>query len=70
VLAIRRAGAVPAFSGMNLFRHYMQMIMPGANCRSIARGRDLGDALKEDEGSQTTKDPGRNLAWLLKKAGI
>jgi multimeric flavodoxin WrbA len=31
VVAVRRAGAIPAFSSMNLFLSYMQMVMPGSS---------------------------------------
>ena len=67
VVAVRRAGAVQAFTSMNLFLHYMQMIMPGASYWSLAVGRDPGDVLKDEEGMQTMRDLGRNMAWLLKK---
>jgi multimeric flavodoxin WrbA len=66
VVAVRRAGAIPAFSGMNLFFHYMQMIMPGSSYWSIGMGHDIGDVLKDVEGIQTMKDLGQNMAWLLK----
>jgi multimeric flavodoxin WrbA len=65
--AVRRAGAVPAFSSMNLFLHYMQMFMPGASYWSLGVGRDPGDVLKDDEGIQTMKSLGQNMAFLLKK---
>ncbi|MCX5857384.1 MAG: flavodoxin family protein [Deltaproteobacteria bacterium] len=67
VVAVRRAGGIPAFSSMNLFLHYMQMFMPGASYWSIGVGRDPGDVLKDDEGIQTMKTLGQNMAWLLKK---
>jgi multimeric flavodoxin WrbA len=67
VVAVRRAGAIPAFSSMNLFLHYMQMFMPGASYWSIGVGRDPGDVLKDDEGMQTMKTLGQNMALLLKK---
>jgi len=67
VVAVRRAGAVQAFTSMNLFLHYMQTVMPGASYWSLAVGRDPGDVLKDDEGMQTMRDLGRNMAWLLKK---
>ncbi|MGV8080788.1 MAG: flavodoxin family protein [Syntrophales bacterium] len=67
VVAVRRAGAVPAFNSMNLFLHYMQTIMPGSSYWSLAVGRDPGDVLTDKEGVQTMKDLGQNMAWLLKK---
>jgi multimeric flavodoxin WrbA len=67
VVAVRRAGAIPAFNSMNLFLHYMQMIMPGASYWSIGIGREPGEVLKDEEGIQTMKTLGQNMAWLLKK---
>jgi multimeric flavodoxin WrbA len=67
VVAVRRAGAIRAFDSMNLFLHYMQMVMPGSSYWSIGIGRDPGDVLKDEEGIQTMKTLGENMAWLLKK---
>lgn len=67
VVAVRRIGAIPAFNSMNLFLHYMQMVMPGSSYWSIGVGRDPGDVLKDEEGIQTMKTLGENMAWLLKK---
>jgi hypothetical protein len=30
-------------------------------------GRNPGDVLKDEEGMQTFRDLGQNMAWLLKK---
>lgn len=67
VVAVRRAGAIPAFNSMNLFLHYMQMIMPGSSYWNIGIGRDPGEVLKDAEGIQTMKTLGENMAWLMKK---
>jgi multimeric flavodoxin WrbA len=67
VVAVRRAGAIPAFSALNLFFHYNQMVMPGSSYWSIAIGRDIGEVKKDAEGMQTMKDLGQNMAWLMKR---
>jgi multimeric flavodoxin WrbA len=67
VVAVRRAGAIPAFNSIMLFLHYMQMMIPGSSYWNIAIGRDPGEVLKDDEGIQTMKTLGQNMAWLLKK---
>jgi multimeric flavodoxin WrbA len=67
VVAVRRAGGIPAFSSMNLFLSYMQMVMPGSSYWHIGIGRDIGDVTKDEEGIQTMKTLGENMAWLLKK---
>jgi multimeric flavodoxin WrbA len=67
VIAVRRAGAIPAFNSIMLFLHYMQMMIPGSSYWNLAIGRDPGEVLKDDEGIQTMKTLGQNMAWLLKK---
>jgi multimeric flavodoxin WrbA len=67
VVAVRRAGGISAFNSMNLFLHYMQMVMPGASYWSVAFGRDPGEVLKDEEGIATMKTLGQNMAWLMKK---
>jgi len=70
VVAVRRAGAIPAFNSINLFLHYMQMVMPGASYWSVGIGRNPGDVLQDEEGLQTMKNLGENMAWLMKKLQI
>ena len=67
VVAVRRAGAIPAFSALNLFLHYNQMVMPGASYWSIGIGRQAGEVKNDAEGMQTMKTLGENMAWLMKK---
>jgi multimeric flavodoxin WrbA len=67
VIAVRRAGSIPALNSINLFLSYNQMIIPGSSYWNIALGRDPGDVRKDAEGLQTMKTLGQNMAWLLKK---
>ncbi len=67
VIAVRRAGAIPAFNSINLFLTYMQMFMPGASYWPIGIGREPGDVNQDAEGIETMKTLGQNMAWLLKK---
>lgn len=67
VVAVRRAGGISAFNSLNLFFHYMQMIIPGSSYWNIGLGRNIGEVLKDEEGIQTMKDLGKNIAWLMKK---
>jgi multimeric flavodoxin WrbA len=70
VVAVRRAGAIPAFNSIMLFLHYMQMMIPGSSYWNIAIGRDPGEVLNDEEGVQTMKTLGQNMAWLLKKVRV
>lgn len=67
VIAVRRAGAMPTFETMNNFFLINQMIVPGSTYWNLAIGRNPGDVLNDDEGMQTIKTLGKNMAWLLKK---
>lgn len=67
VVAVRRAGSIPAFNSLNLFLFYNQMILPGSSYWHMAIGRDPGEVKNDAEGVQTMKTLGQNMAWLLKK---
>jgi multimeric flavodoxin WrbA len=43
------------------------MIIPGSSYWNIGIGREIGDMERDEEGMQTMKTLGQNMAWLLKK---
>jgi multimeric flavodoxin WrbA len=67
VVAVRRAGAVPAFDALNHFFFFSEMIVPGSSYWNIGIGREKGDVEQDEEGIRTMKTLGQNMAWLLKK---
>jgi multimeric flavodoxin WrbA len=67
VVAVRRAGAQHVFNSMNSFFLINQMIIPGSSYWNIAIGREPGEVKNDNEGVQTMKTLGKNMAWLLKK---
>jgi len=67
VIAVRRAGSIPALNSINLFLSYNQMIIPGSSYWHMAIGREPGEVQNDAEGIQTMKTLGQNMAWLLKK---
>jgi len=67
VVAVRRAGATNVFSSMNYFFFIGQMIVPGSSYWNLGIGREIGDVRNDNEGIQTMKNLGQNMAWLLKK---
>jgi multimeric flavodoxin WrbA len=67
VVAVRRAGAIHVFNSINHFFFIGQMIVPGSSYWNLGMGRQKGEVEKDDEGIQTMKHLGRNMAWLLKK---
>jgi multimeric flavodoxin WrbA len=67
VVAVRRAGAIHAFDTMNHFFLIGEMIIPGSSYWNIGVGREIGDVEKDEEGVQTMRTLGRNMAWLMKR---
>ena len=66
VVAVRRAGAMHAFDTMNHFFLIGEMVIPGSSYWNIGVGREIGDVEKDEEGVQTMRTLGRNMAWLMK----
>jgi multimeric flavodoxin WrbA len=67
VVAVRRAGAIPAFDALNHFFFFSEMIVPGSSYWNVGIGREIGDVERDIEGMRTMKILGQNMAWLLKK---
>jgi len=67
VVAVRRAGAIHVFDSINHFFTIGQMIIPGSSYWNIGIGRNVGDVEQDEEGVDTMKVLGENMAWLLKK---
>ncbi len=67
IVAVRRGGSVHAFDSMNHFFLISQMIIPGSSYWNMGFGLEIGDVEKDEEGLQTMKTLGQNMAWLLKK---
>jgi len=69
VVVARRAGAVHVFSSINYFFFISQMIVPGSNYWNLGFGLNPGEVMKDEEGLNTFRTLGANMAWLLKKIG-
>lgn len=67
VVAVRRAGATDAFDAINKFFLINQIIVPGSSYWNLGVGFDPKEVEKDEEGVNTMKILGRNMAWLLKK---
>lgn len=67
VVAVRRGGAIHAFDTMNHFFFIGEMVVPGSSYWNMGLGRNAGEVESDEEGVQTMKDLGANMAWLLKK---
>jgi multimeric flavodoxin WrbA len=67
VVAVRRAGGIHTFDSLNHFFLINEMMIPGSTYWNIGYGREIGDVEKDEEGIETMKALGQNMAWLLKK---
>lgn len=67
VAVARRAGAVSTFDEINRFFFISGMIVPGSTYWNIGIALAPGDVQKDEEGMDTFRNMGRNMAWLLKK---
>ncbi len=69
VVAVRRAGAVTTFDAINKFFLINRMIVPGSVYWNLGIGLGEGEVEGDDEGMETMRALGENMAWLLGKIG-
>lgn len=62
----RRGGALTALDAMNRFFMLQEMFLVGSSYWPLAYGRLPGDVREDEEGLNTMKALGRNMAYLLK----
>lgn len=66
VTAARRGGALSALDSMNHFFMLQNMFVVGSSYWPMAYGQMPGDVLNDEEGMNTMKVLGENMAYLLK----
>lgn len=66
LVAVRRSGGTAAFQQLNAYLLYAELLIPTGNYWNIIHGAAPAEALKDDEGIQTLRTLGKNMAWLLK----
>lgn len=67
VVAVRRAGSIHTFDTLNHFFTINQMVVPGSDYWNLGIGRAPGEVSGDEEGMQTMRTLGINMAWLLNK---
>jgi multimeric flavodoxin WrbA len=67
VISVRRGGAVHAFMSANNMFFLNQMVIPCSRYWNFAFGPQKGKVLEDEEGMDTMRTLGRNMAWTIKK---
>lgn len=67
VAVARRGGASSTFERLNKYFTILSMPQVPSQYWNMVYGRQPGDALQDEEGMQTMRTLGQNMAWLLKK---
>lgn len=76
VVSCRRGGATAALDQLNKYFTFAQMPIVSGNYWNMVHGNTPDEVRKDEEGMQTMRIVGKNMAWLLKcieegkKAGI
>ena len=65
VVALRRSGGVTTFDQLNHYLAFAEMLIPSTNYWNVIHGTLPGEALQHEEGVQTMRVLGKNMAWLL-----
>ena len=66
VVAVRRAGGVPAFNELSNYLSYSEMMIPGSNYWNINYGMKAGEVNQDKEGKQAMEILAENMAYLMK----
>jgi multimeric flavodoxin WrbA len=67
VVSVRRAGSNFTYAAINFFFGIMSMVITTSTYWNMTLSRDPGDVQKDEEGINTFKNLGKNMAWLVKK---
>ncbi len=67
VVAVRRAGAMHAFSTINNFFLLNDMLVIGSNYWNVGIGWGIGEVNNDTEGLDNIKKLGKNISWLSNK---
>lgn len=67
VVACRRGGATAAFDRLNKYFTIMNMPVVSSQYWNMVYGMTPGQATLDEEGMQTMRTLGRNMAWMIRK---
>ncbi len=66
VVSARRAGTTVSLDDLNKYFSIRQMLTVGSTYWNMVHGSRPEEVLKDEEGLQTMRNLGRNMAWILK----
>jgi multimeric flavodoxin WrbA len=67
VAAVRRAGAIHTLDTINHFFQIGQMYIVSSHYWNLGVGRKPGEVLEDEEGMDTMRILGENMAWLMER---
>ena len=70
VVCARRGGTSASFDRLNKYFTIMNMPVVSSQYWNMAYGQAPGQAAQDEEGMQTMRTLGRNMAWVIKKLNI
>ena len=70
VVVCRRGGASAAFDRLNKFFTMTNMPLVSSQYWNMVYGQTPGQAAQDEEGMQTMRTLGRNMAWMVKKLNV
>lgn len=70
VVVCRRGGASAAFDRLNKYLTILNMPVVSSQYWNMAYGQTPGQAAEDEEGMQTMRTLGRNMAWMIKRLDV
>ncbi len=70
VVVCRRGGASAAFDRLNKYFTILNMPVVSSQYWNMVYGQTPGQAILDDEGMQTMRTLGKNMAWMIKKLNV
>ena len=70
VVVCRRGGASAAFDRLNKYFTMMNMPVASSQYWNMAYGQSPGQVARDEEGMQTMRTLGQNMAWMIKKLNV
>ena len=69
-MVCRRGGASAAFERLNQYFTILNMPIVSSQYWNMVYGQTPGQAQLDEEGMQTMRTLGRNMAWMIKKLNV